>query len=291
MASRFSTGTNANPGAVPIRTTDDAQGNASVGHVMLVESGGLATPINSGNPLSVNDTNIGSPSDASFGGSGTSTVIAALKGIFGKLANVLTVTNPSLEVSNQNILNAVGAIGDVNFTGSGNSTLVAALKGIFGKLNGSLAVTDTAAENSLVTIATNTSATATNTTGTNASIGAPSDAVFSGSGNASAISVLKGIFSRVGLVSGSITDRSGTITAANVSQALMVANAARTGFSLCPNGDVYISLTGTATTTNAAGSFKIPAGSVYESPPNVRPVGAINIISGTTSATYQAMEW
>lgn len=87
------------------------------------------------------------------------------------------------------------------------------------------------------------------------------------------------------------TSRSGTITAGGVAQTLMVANTARTGFSVqnLSSGDLYISSVGTAAATQP--SMRVPAGSLYETPAHGCPVEAISIFGATTGQAFAAMEW
>jgi hypothetical protein len=117
-----------------------------------------------------------------------------------------------------------GAIADAAYV-SGSGTVVSILKGIFGKLSGSLAVTGTfwqatqpvsAASLPLptnaaqetggnlaailtqdTTTATQSTTTATQTTAINAATGTTADAVYAGSGSATVVGILKGIYAAV----------------------------------------------------------------------------------------------
>jgi len=87
------------------------------------------------------------------------------------------------------------------------------------------------------------------------------------------------------------TDRGGTITAGGTAQQLMAANANRRGYSVQnqSTGDLYINAMTTATIDYH--SLKIPAGSLYESPPTHVGPGAVSIIGATTGAAFFAREF
>lgn len=87
------------------------------------------------------------------------------------------------------------------------------------------------------------------------------------------------------------TDRSGTVTSGGTAQVLMAANPGRRGFWFqnVSAGDLWINEIGTAAA--AKPSFKVPAGSLYENPPNGVPAGAISVFGATTAQAFSAREW
>jgi hypothetical protein len=90
--------------------------------------------------------------------------------------------------------------------------------------------------------------------------------------------------------SGPLTDRSGTVTVGGVAQPVMAANSARKYlfFQNMSSGNLWISMTGTAT-AGAAGSKLIPPGGGWESGTFV-PTGAISVYGATTGQAYTAEE-
>ena len=94
-----------------------------------------------------------------------------------------------------------------------------------------------------------------------------------------------------GAAAGAVVNRSGTITAGGTAQQLMAANALRRGFSVqnLSTGDLWVNATGTASA--AAGSIKLPAGALYESPPGAAGTGAISIFGATTGQAFTAREY
>jgi hypothetical protein len=94
------------------------------------------------------------------------------------------------------------------------------------------------------------------------------------------------------IATGSPVNASGTITAANTSQGILAANAARVGFWIQNNstGDLWINELGAAAAT-AQPSFKLPAGALYETPSFVRPTASVQIIGATAGQAFTAREW
>lgn len=93
------------------------------------------------------------------------------------------------------------------------------------------------------------------------------------------------------VVRATAVDRGGTITAGGTAQQMMAANANRRGYSVQnqSTGDLYINALAAATIDYH--SLKIPAGSLYESPPNHVGPGAISIIGATTAQAYYSREF
>lgn len=89
--------------------------------------------------------------------------------------------------------------------------------------------------------------------------------------------------------SGSLTDRSGTLAAANVSQSVMAANADRNfAFVSNPSSSVtlWINIFGGVAAANAQGSFALPPLQSWGG--NI--TNAINIVGNTISTPYTAGE-
>lgn len=91
--------------------------------------------------------------------------------------------------------------------------------------------------------------------------------------------------------SGTLADRSGTITAGGTAQVLMAANANRIGFAIqnLSTGDLWINPLGTAAATKP--SLKIASGVYYETPSGYGAVGAISVFGATTAQAFTAQEW
>lgn len=126
----------------------------------------------------------GTPADAAYAGSGSSTVIAALKGLYAKLAGTLTIsggvsvsnfpaTQPvsgsvtanagtnlntsllaleaghlaTIDTSTAAVNTATGAQADAAWSGTGSSSIISALKAIYAKVAGTLTVTANAGTN------------------------------------------------------------------------------------------------------------------------------------------------
>lgn len=89
---------------------------------------------------------------------------------------------------------------------------------------------------------------------------------------------------------GQICDRSTTITSGNTSQTALAANTKRIYCEIQPlAADAWIAINHTAA-ANTAGSFYVPANSLFRCPANNAPTGAINILSATAGASYTAIE-
>jgi hypothetical protein len=93
-------------------------------------------------------------------------------------------------------------------------------------------------------------------------------------------------------LSGTLTDRSGTITLGGTAQTLMIANASRKGWLVQNNsaGTLWINEIG-GTAVQAQPSISITAGSLYTSPTPGASNAAISIVGATTSQAYTAREW
>jgi hypothetical protein len=91
---------------------------------------------------------------------------------------------------------------------------------------------------------------------------------------------------------GTLTDRSGTITAGGTAQQLMAANAARIGFAiqnLSTTADLWINTPGTAAASQP--SIKLLPGAYFEAPAGFGAVGAISVFSATTGVAFSAREY
>lgn len=136
--------------------------------------------------------------------------------------------------------------------------------------------------------------------------GAKADAAYAGSGTASIVGLLKGIYGGLyaplpagtnligkadSVIQATSTARGGTITTASTAQQFMAANAARRGFTLQnqSSGDLYVNCVGAATLDY--NSLKIPAGALYESSPQHVGTGACSIIGATAAQAYYAREF
>jgi hypothetical protein len=93
-------------------------------------------------------------------------------------------------------------------------------------------------------------------------------------------------------LSGTLTDRSGTITLGGTAQTLMAANPARRGWLVQNNsaGTLWINEIG-GTAVQLQPSLSITAGSLYTSPTPGASNAAISIIGATTSQAFTAREW
>jgi len=87
------------------------------------------------------------------------------------------------------------------------------------------------------------------------------------------------------------TDASSTITLGGTAQALLVANASRTGVSFMniSDTDMYLNPTGTATT--GAGSFLIRAGGTYVTDHGAKDSQEISILCATTGKAFTCKWW
>jgi hypothetical protein len=93
-------------------------------------------------------------------------------------------------------------------------------------------------------------------------------------------------------LSGTLTDKSGTITLGGTAQVLMAANLSRKGWLVQNNsaGTLWINeIGGTAVQTQP--SISIAAGSLYTSPTPGASNAAISIIGATTGQAFTAREW
>jgi hypothetical protein len=93
-------------------------------------------------------------------------------------------------------------------------------------------------------------------------------------------------------LSGTLTDKSGTITLGGTAQQLMAANTARKGWLVQNNsaGTLWINEIG-GTAVQAQPSLSITAGSLYTSPTPGASNAAISIVGATTSQAFTAREW
>lgn len=92
------------------------------------------------------------------------------------------------------------------------------------------------------------------------------------------------------VLSGSLTDRSGTLTTGGTAQTLASANSSRKYLLVQnqSNGAFYIRFTGTATQDQT--SLRLDAGADFESGPSFVPTQAISIIGATTGQAWHAVE-
>jgi len=91
---------------------------------------------------------------------------------------------------------------------------------------------------------------------------------------------------------GVLTDRSGTIAAANTAQQLMAANPSRKGFLIQNNSAATLwfnEIGGTAVTSQP--SISLAAGALYNSPTPGGSNQAVSIIGGTLGQAFTAREW
>ena len=89
---------------------------------------------------------------------------------------------------------------------------------------------------------------------------------------------------------GTWTDRSGTITTANVSQTLMAANSIRKAFYLQNTSSVTLYINFTSNASTGGGSVQVPAGGTYTDPPEFVTTEQINILATTAGASFVAKE-
>ena len=89
-----------------------------------------------------------------------------------------------------------------------------------------------------------------------------------------------------------LTDHSGSIASANTAQSLMASNAARTGFFFTSSADCWINIFGGVPIAGyGTGSQKVPAGSLFETPPNMTHTYGVNVLSASAGATFTLQEW
>jgi hypothetical protein len=254
--------------------------NVSPGHTLFDING---VPFGtSGNPISASDAvseaALGTPADVAWAGTGTSTIIAALKSLYGRLAGTLSATLTGALPAGGN------AIGSVSVTGT-------------------VAVSDSAGEASLATVATQTTASAGAT-------GTAADAAYT-TGGGSVIAVLKGIFGKLAgtlAVTGTFwqttqpvtvspfgaTDGSATITAGGSAQNLFGGTTPTNGFGVYnpdPLNDLWISDSTTAA-ANGLGSIRVAAnGGAFETALGYKPLGIVSVYGGTTNQKITAKRW
>lgn len=91
---------------------------------------------------------------------------------------------------------------------------------------------------------------------------------------------------------GVLTDRSGVLTLGGTAQQIAPANSVRLGFAILnlhASSDLWYSTLATAVQSQP--SMRIPAGSMYETPPGGQGIGAISVIGPTTGQTFSVREW
>jgi len=139
--------------------------------------------------------------------------------------------------------------------------------------------------------------------GWNVTEGAKADAAYAGSGAASVIAALKGLYAELAAtltVQGTVTlgqtgaGGDATIAAGGTAQNLFAGATPTNGFLIGnPNlaDDCWWSDSTTAA-VNGKGSFRLVAdGGYYETPPAYKPLGAISVICPTTSDVVSARKW
>ena len=91
---------------------------------------------------------------------------------------------------------------------------------------------------------------------------------------------------------GNLTDGSNSISVANTSQLLMNYDLTRRGFMIqnTSTGDLWINLTG-APATSASPSFKVAAGTTFQTPPFFPSSNPVAIFGATAGATYSVVKW
>lgn len=161
-------------------------------------------------------TATGAQADAAYT-SGSGSLISLLKGLFGNTANNATAANQTtansslstIATNTGTVATAAGAPADSAYAGSGSGSIIAILKGLFTNTTGlATAANQSTSATTLSTVATNTGNTAT-------AAGTTADSAYAGSGSASIISILKGIYAKV---AGSLTALiDGVTDAANTS--------------------------------------------------------------------------
>lgn len=133
---------------------------------------------------------------------------------------------------------------------------------------------------------------ATTNTVLETAVGAIADAAWSGSGNGTAIAILKAIVVALGSGGNTPVDGSGTVTTGGVAQTLFGGVTPAMGYMVqnLSAGDLYINDLGTASA--GAGSILIPSqGSMFISPSNYRPPGAVSLFGATTAQAFSARHW
>lgn len=123
-------------------------------------------------------------------------------------------------------------------------------------------------------------------------VGSIADAAWSGSGNGNAIALLKAIVVALGGAAHTPVNGSGTVATGGVAQTLFSGVTPPMGYFVqnLSAGDLYINDLGTASA--AAGSILIPSnGSMFMSPSNYRPAGAVSLFGATTAQAFTARYW
>jgi hypothetical protein len=92
-----------------------------------------------------------------------------------------------------------------------------------------------------------------------------------------------------GITTVTATDKSGSVTSGGVAQTAIALNANRKGWSLQNTsvGNLYISITGTASTS----SFLISPGASVGNMSGICSTGAISVYGATTGQTFAAVEY
>lgn len=145
------------------------------------------------------NTALGAPADTAYGGSGSASHTAALKGIYAQLALILAQQTSETTAN--------GGTGDTAYAGTGSASEIAALKGLYAQLgtllaaNGGVADAAYAGSGSASEIAAlkGLYAQLGSLIGAN---GAAADAAYAGSGNASQVAALKGIYAQLATIVG-----------------------------------------------------------------------------------------
>ncbi len=88
-----------------------------------------------------------------------------------------------------------------------------------------------------------------------------------------------------------LTDNSGTLTTGGTAQDAIPRRAGRQTFAIANPGtlDLWVSFTGTAG-ANAAGSFKLAAGAIYEAPSNAVSDNPVSVFGATTGQPFTAWQ-
>jgi len=205
---------------VPVSTLPVSLTTVPLASNAATESGNLATVASNTGATS---TALGVQADTAYTGTGGSSVVAALKGIYAKLAATQAVSVASLPLpsgaatetgnlstiaAQATTLNAsTGAQTDAAYT-TGNGSVISLLKGLFGLLKSPLQVTGTfyqttqpvsiasvpLASNAAQETGGNLDAVAASNSAISGSVGTTADSSYSGTGNASLVSILKGLF-------------------------------------------------------------------------------------------------
>ena len=133
------------------------------------------------------DVTQGAKADTAYAGTGAASIVAILKGLYSSAAGPIpTGTNSIGGVTTADGAQVtVGAKTDTAYTGSGSASVVAALKGVYSAVTGP------------VPAGTNSIGGVTTADGAQVTIGAKADTAYAGSGAASVVAVLKGIYANI----------------------------------------------------------------------------------------------